>query len=99
MCRARCGWARTKDAVTFRSAAVEAARRQAAQRYVVPFSANNCPIPNGNMLRKPACDFGWDWNIALASFGIYGDFRLEPARPARIAAIVVDRRISRGWRG
>ena len=77
-------------AVTFRSAAVEAARRQAAQRYVVPFSANNCPIPNGNMLRKPACDFGWDWNIALASFGIYGDFRLEPARPARIAAIVVD---------
>ena len=30
------------------------------------FRASNCPIPNGNMLRKPQCHFGWDWNIALA---------------------------------
>jgi len=76
-------------AITFRSAAVEAAARQAAQPYFVPFSADNTPIPNGNMLRKPACDFGWDWNIALASFGIYGDLFLEPATVSRIAALVV----------
>jgi beta-mannosidase len=76
--------------VRFQNVVAEAARRQAAQRYFVPFSANNTPIPNGNMLRKPSCDFGWDWNIALAPFGIYGDFRLEPAVPARISAIVVD---------
>jgi len=75
--------------ITFRSAEVEAARRQAAQRYFVPFSANNTPIHNGNMLRKPSCDFGWDWNIALATFGLYGDFRLEPVVEARIAALVV----------
>ena len=24
------------------------------------------------MLRKPQCDYGWDWNIALAPLGVYG---------------------------
>ncbi len=76
-------------AITFRSPAVEAAKRQAAQRYFIPFSANNTPIPNGNMLRKPSCDFGWDWNIALATFGVYGDLYLEPVAAARIASVVV----------
>ena len=74
--------------ITFRSPAIEAAKRQAAQRYFVPFSANNTPIHNGNMLRKPSCDFGWDWNIALATFGLYGDLYLEPVG-ARIASLVV----------
>ncbi len=76
-------------AITFRAPAVEAAKRQAAQRYFVPFSANNTPIPNGNMLRKPSCDFGWDWNIALAGFGLYGDLYLEPVAAARIGALLV----------
>ncbi len=75
--------------IAFRSPAVEAARRQAAQRYFVPFSANNTPIHNGNMLRKPSCDFGWDWNIALATFGLYGDFHLEPKAVNRIADLVI----------
>ena len=75
--------------ITFRSSAVEAAKRQAAQRYFVPFSANNTPIHNGNMLRKPSCDFGWDWNIALATFGLYGDFHLEPKAAARISSVLV----------
>ncbi len=76
-------------AITFRSVSKEADARQARQPYFVPFSANNTPIGNGNMLRKPSCDFGWDWNIALASFGLYGDLYLEPLVPARIAALVV----------
>lgn len=76
-------------AITFRSPQAEAAKRQAAQPYFVPFSANNTPIHNGNMLRKPSCDFGWDWNIALATFGVYGDLRLEPVVPARIADVIV----------
>lgn len=75
-------------AITFRSPEVEAAKRQAAQPYFVPFSANNTPILNGNMLRKPSCDFGWDWNIALASFGVYGDLYLEPIA-ARVADVIV----------
>ncbi|MEO8244864.1 MAG: glycoside hydrolase family 2 protein, partial [bacterium] len=82
--------------ITFRSPAVEAARRQAAQRYFVPFSANNTPIHNGNMLRKPSCDFGWDWNIALATFGLYGDFHLEPRQSTRIASVVVSQTHSPG---
>jgi len=75
--------------IRFKSPRHEAAARQAAQPYFVPFSANNTPIPNGNMLRKPSCDFGWDWNIALATFGLYGDLYLEPLAAARIASLVV----------
>ena len=75
--------------IRFKSPAQEADARQAAQPYFVPFSANNTPIHNGNMLRKPSCDFGWDWNIALATFGLYGDFYLEPIAKARIASMVV----------
>jgi beta-mannosidase len=73
--------------VRFRSAVQEAAARQAAQPFPVPYHAGNCPIPNGNMLRKVQCDFGWDWGPALAPFGLYGGVRLlapddvEIARP------------------
>ena len=28
------------------------------------------------MLRKAQCDFGWDWNIALAPLGLYGRIAL-----------------------
>ena len=28
------------------------------------------------MLRKPQCDYGWDWNIALAPLGVYGRIAL-----------------------
>ena len=76
--------------IHFANVVAEAARLQAAQPYFVPFSANNTPIHNGNMLRKPSCDFGWDWNIALAPCGVYGDIGLEVATPARIASVVID---------
>ncbi len=59
-------------AITLRSATAAANALQAAQPFPVPYHAGNCPIPNGNMLRKPQCDFGWDWNIALAPVGVYG---------------------------
>lgn len=77
--------------ITFPSALRAVALRHAAHPFVVPHS-KNCPLPHGNMLRKPACDFGWDWNIALAPFGITGDIRLEPRRVARIAGITVAQR-------
>ncbi|WP_434620149.1 beta-mannosidase [Tabrizicola sp. M-4] len=75
-------------AITFRSPVTEGAARQAAQPFFVPWHEGNCPIPNGNMLRKPQCDFGWDWNIALAPFGIWGGIRLEP-QGDRIADVIV----------
>jgi beta-mannosidase len=72
----------------FRSPVRQAALRQEEQPFFIPYAAQNCPIPHGNMLRKPACDFGWDWNIALGNFGLWGRIGLEPAGP-RIADIVV----------
>ena len=36
------------------------------------------------MLRKPACHFGWDWNLAIAPLGVYGAIALKPMRQARI---------------
>lgn len=74
--------------ILFRSPVRAAAAAHGEQPFPVPYHAGNCPIPHGNMLRKPQCDFGWDWNIALAPFGLYGDIRLEP--PAgRITDLIV----------
>ena len=75
--------------LTFGNVVTEAKRRQDAYRYFLPFSANNTPIHNGNLIRKPACDFGWDWNVALATFGVYGDLYLEPVAATRIDHLVV----------
>lgn len=83
-------------AITFRSVVAEAAARQAAQPFFVPWHAGNCPIPNGNMIRKPQCDFGWDWNIALAPFGIWGRIALEP-QGARIDDVIVTQVHGAGW--
>ena len=80
---------RNDISLTFGNVPAEAKRRQDAYRYFLPFSANNTPIHNGNLIRKPACDFGWDWNIALATFGVYGDFYLEPVAQARIDRLVI----------
>ena len=63
---------KNKIEIHFFSNVKEAAKRQKAQPYYVPYSTNNCPIPDGNMLRKPQCHFGWDWNLAITPFGAYG---------------------------
>ena len=62
--------------ILFKSNTAEANRRQAAQPFKIPYLEENCDIANGNMLRKCQCDFGWDWNIALAPFGVNGDIRI-----------------------
>jgi beta-mannosidase len=77
-------------AITFRSSTAAANALQAAQPFPIPFQAANSPIPNGNMLRKVQCDFGWDWNIALAPFGLYCAPRLEPSGGERIDRVIVD---------
>jgi beta-mannosidase len=70
--------------IKFYSNSRAAAKRQAAQPFFIPYSTNNCPIPHPNMLRKPQCHNGWDWNLAIAPFGIYGDIKLRYALVARI---------------
>ncbi|MCU0908230.1 MAG: glycoside hydrolase family 2 protein [Rhodobacteraceae bacterium] len=74
--------------IAFRSPVAAAAAVAATLPFPVPYHAGNCPIPHGNLIRKPQCDFGWDWNIALPTFGVWGTLALEPRGP-RIADIVV----------
>ena len=70
--------------ILIKSSVAEGARLQALQPFFVPHHEGNSPIPNGNMLRKPQCDFGWDWNIALAPLGLYGTVALRRIDGARI---------------
>ena len=75
--------------IRFHSNVKRAAELQASQPFYVPYALQNCPIPHGNMLRKPACDFGWDWNIALCPFGLYGRIALRRLQPALIEEVRV----------
>jgi len=70
--------------IVFKSSIAEGADRQGRQPFYIPYSTGNSPIPNGNMLRKPQCHFGWDWNIALAPLGLYGTVALKKLETARI---------------
>ncbi|MGZ9809012.1 beta-mannosidase [Pseudoroseicyclus sp. H15] len=70
--------------ITFHSNVAGGAALQSAQPFFIPYHAGNSPIPNGNMLRKVQCDFGWDWNIALAPFGLYGRAEIVRAEGPRI---------------
>jgi len=74
--------------ILFRSPVREAAARQAGMPFYIPYQQVNGPIPHANMLRKQQCDFGWDWNIALGVFGLWGCIRLEPHGP-RIGDIII----------
>lgn len=70
-------------AIRFRSAVTEAAARAARQPFEIPYIAVNQPVPHTNLLRKVQCHAGWDWNLAVMPFGVYGELALEPAdRPA-----------------
>ncbi len=63
--------------IVFKSNTRAAIDRAKRQPYKVPYIVQNCPIPNGNMLRKPQCHYGWDWNLAIAPFGLYGRIALR----------------------
>ncbi|MGR6469125.1 glycosyl hydrolase 2 galactose-binding domain-containing protein [Rhizobium sp. PAMB 3182] len=70
--------------IVIHSSIAVGAERQAAQPFYIPYQQANSPIPNGNMLRKPQCHFGWDWNIAIAPLGVYGTIALKKLETARI---------------
>ena len=75
--------------VTFHSPVEAGQAAQDTHPFFLPWQTSNSPIPNGNMLRKMQCDFGWDWNIPLAPFGIYEDIRVEPSAAPRIDGVLV----------
>jgi beta-mannosidase len=85
-----------KIEILFRAPILQAGERQNAQPFYIPYHPGNSPIPDGNMLRKPQCDFGWDWNIALPSFGVWGQIAIEPAAP-RIGDVIVSQRHEAGY--
>lgn len=76
--------------IRFYSNTIAANAKQAEQPFPVPYSSGNCPIPNVNMLRKAQCHFGWDWNIAIAPFGLYGTIELKRRAVARIEHVQVN---------
>ena len=69
--------------ILFKSNPRAATERASKLHYKIPYTVSNCPIPDVNMLRKPQCHFGWDWNLAIAPFGLYGRITLRKA-PLRI---------------
>ncbi|MGV1788830.1 beta-mannosidase [Rhizobium sp. A37_96] len=74
--------------IVLHSSIATGAALQAKQPFYIPYSTGNSPIPNGNMLRKPQCHFGWDWNIAIAPLGLYGTIALKKLEIARIENVV-----------
>ena len=49
-------------------------------------------------IRKPACNFGWDWAPKVATSGVCAPIRLEAWRVARIASVrPLTRRTDQGW--
>jgi beta-mannosidase len=75
--------------VTLHSNTKAANEKQAAQPFYIPYSVSNNPIPNGNMLRKPQCHFGWDWNLAVVPFGVCGAFAIKQKNSQRIRELTV----------
>jgi beta-mannosidase len=74
--------------ILFKSNTHAANLKQAAQPFPIPYTVSNSPIPNGNMLRKPGCHFGWDWNLAIAPIGLYGRIQLCRMQQFRIEHVV-----------
>lgn len=74
----------------------DAEAKQASMPFFVPYHSENSPLANGNMLRKPQCDFGWDWNLALAPFGVTGGLELRPLQDPRFENVAVQQEHNEG---
>ncbi len=77
--------------VTFRSPYAYGAEMEAHYGY----RPNNYPGP-GNLMRKMACNFGWDWGPTLVTSGIWNPVRLESWERARLAETRVSATLAGG---
>lgn len=77
--------------VTFRSAYAYGAEMEKHYGY----RPNNYPGP-GNLLRKMACNFGWDWGPTLVTAGVWKPVRLESWDRARLAETRVSATLAGG---
>ena len=82
--------------VVFRSNSAEARRMAETSAYPVPHIAWNNRLPHYNFLRKPQCDAGWDWNIALSPIGLCGPVTLRRTGAARLDDVMVRQRHADG---
>ena len=69
--------------------------RAAGLPYPVPMSDNGI-VPHLNLIRKPACDGGWDWGIALMKTGFLEAPRLIGVNEARIDYLFCDQKHGNG---
>ncbi len=77
--------------VTFRSAYAYGAEMEKQYGY----RPSNYPGP-GNLMRKMACNFGWDWGPTLVTAGIWRPVRLESWDRARLAETRVSATLAGG---
>ncbi|OCJ17536.1 beta-mannosidase [Rhizobium sp. AC44/96] len=77
--------------VTFRSAYAYGAEMEEHYGY----RPNNYPGP-GNLMRKMACNFGWDWGPTLVTAGIWKPVRLESWARTRLAETRVSATLAGG---
>lgn len=88
--------------IVFSSPVSAGERLQQSQPFYIPSMNDHpemgamCPIPHGNMLRKQQCDFGWDWNIALAPCGINDRLELRPINEPEVTSVLVEQQHSDG---
>jgi beta-mannosidase len=63
--------------IRFLSNSAVAREKADAFPFSVPYIHWNNRLAHYNFLRKPQCDAGWDWNIALSPLGVYGEIALR----------------------
>lgn len=80
---------RNRLSIRFLSNSAVAAQKAAAFPFAVPHIFWNNRLAHYNFLRKPQCDAGWDWNIALSPLGIYGGIRLRRSDPLRLDEVMI----------
>ena len=81
--------------IRFLSNSTIARDKAASAPFPVPHIHWNNRLPHYNFLRKPQCDAGWDWNIALSPIGVHGGIRLRRSAALRLDDVAL-RQIHQG---
>jgi beta-mannosidase len=82
-----------KNTITglFKSADLITEERAAALPFPLPI-VDNATVKHINLIRKPACNGGWDWGIALMVAGFAGKTELIGTDVARIDYVTCDQK-------
>lgn len=75
--------------IRFLSNAAVARQKAGASAFPVPYIFWNNRLAHYNFLRKPQCDAGWDWNIAMSPLGVYGQIALRRVDRLRLDDVMI----------